>query len=1205
MNKQYINRMTGMGAWFVAFLFLCLQTAWGQATESGLKVTGGTLGTDYVYEENVYTVKSDKALTFSGTTTTDHITVDEGITANISLNTVSVDVSSKIEAAAILLKKNAKLTLTLVGANTLKSGNNVAGIQLMEDSYLVITAENATDHSLESTGGDYRTGIDFYSGAGIGGKRSDSYKATVEIVNGKINAIGGDYGHAGHGVGIGDNLVVLIKGGSVTATGGSQSLTGSVGEGIKGKVTVLGGTFTNCTIKNIISFDETNTSFSNCDLTFTIPAALTKDYSNCIFRGETTVQGETFTNCTFTGNSFLMNKGTINNTDGSNITAENITINGGSINVEIPDTTGQNTRRNAIGSENSTIIINNGTIVAEGGIEDDGFGKNYYSAISGSVSIKGGHITAISPGNAAAIGGNGGRSISETNGENITITGGVVIAISKGTGAGIGGATNHEGNDPSAGKNITITGGTVIATSANGTGIGGGGTTGDTENIIISGGSVFTNGSRLIGTTPTNGSENVYLGITPAIADVTDVSVDSKPYYISENYPKEDNKEQDNKLYLYMTGKDHTVTVRTNNGQVTTYTATYVSGGVSSNGTQNGYFTFNNGTVTTPDKTPAVSFEVGKGYTAEYNSEQQLEVTLTITVDKPSTNSLLRSAAMNSVQLLLTDGQGVTYYSDRLAVDKSGSYTFTFATKDLNADTYTLTAEYGGDSNYKKSDAVKADLVITKATPSYTVPSGLTATYGDKLSAISLDKGWAWDNPSTEVGNAGTHQYAATFTPTDTRNYNTVQTQLSVAVNKKQVTNAPNDPTALSAITYDRTRTLAGISLDKDWKWADGTIVPTVSTSTYKAYYDTDYANYDWSSINGYNNTNQRVEKEIALTVNKAPLTADNFSYDATNKQVTYTGQDADDVTITTYYSHVNSSSVYSKDMPTDPGTYQVSIDITSANYTATEKLTADSWQFTIVPPRYAVTIDSSIKNGTVTADKSTAAAGETITLTVTPADGYERESLSYSHTGGTEAIGGTSFEMPAGAVTVTATFKAKQPDPDPTLGPDPTPGPDPEPVYYTVTLPAVEGATTDPAADDYEVEAWDSFGFFLTLDEAYNLSKPLVSTSRGETLEPRASDGKYVVRDVRSDLVIRIDGIVKNPDPVANETIDTGTLLLWGGEGSLYLRLGSRQEVSVYTFTGSLLRRAEAVPGDTRWTLPAGNYIVRIGGNVYKVAVR
>lgn len=1182
MNKQYINRMTGMGAWFVAFLFLCLQTAWGQATESGLKVTGGTLGTDYVYEENVYTVKSNKALTFSGTTTTDHITVDEGITANISLSTVSVDVSSKTEAAAILLKKNAKLTLTLVGTNTLKSGNNIAGIQLMEDSYLVITAENATDHSLESTGG-YNSIYRGSSGAGIGGKRSDTYKATVEIVNGKINAIGGtggSYTRVGHGVGIGDNLVVLIKGGSVTATGGSKPDNGSAGEGVKGEVTVQGGTFTNCTFGG-----ETTVQVGT--------------FTNCTFFEETTVQGGTFTNCTFSGNSFLMNKGTINNTDGSNITAENITINDGVINITIP---GEETKLHpAIGSSDSKITINGGIINVLTKLFQNDYGReDCFAPISGKETlIRGGYIKAVTEGNSAAIGGNGGKSINITNGENITITGGVVIAISKRAGAGIGGATKHEGKDPSAGKNITITGGTVIATSANGTGIGGGGTTGETENIIISGGSVFTNGSRLIGTTPTNGSENVYPGITPAIADVTDVSVDSKPYYIPGNHPKEDNKEQDNKLYLYMTGKDHTVTVRTNNGQVTTYTATYVSGGVSSNGTQNGYFTFDNGTSTTPDKTPAVSFEVGKEYTAEYNSEQQLEVTLTITVDKPSTNSLLRSAAMNSVQLLLTDGQGVTYYSDRLAVDKSGSYTFTFATKELNADTYTLTAEYGGDSHYKKSDEVKADLVITKATPSYTVPSGLTATYGDKLSAIPLDKGWAWDNPSTEVGNAGTHQYAATFTPTDTHNYNTVQTQLSVTVNKKQVTNVPNDPTALSAITYDRTRTLAGISLDKDWKWADGTIVPTVSTSAYKAYYDTDYANYDWSSINGYNSTNQRVEKDIALTVNKAPLTADNFSYDATNKQVTYTGQDADDVTITTYYSHVNSSSVYSKDMPTDPGTYQVSIDITSANYTATEKLTADSWQFTIVPPRYAVTIDSSIKNGTVTADKSTAAAGETITLTVTPADGYERESLSYSHTGGTEAIGGTSFEMPAGAVTVTATFKAKQPDPDP------TPGPDPEPVYYTVTLPAVEGATTDPAADDYEVEAWDSFGFFLTLDEAYNLSKPLVSTSRGETIEPRASDGKYVVRYVRSNLVIRIDGIVKNPDPVANETIDTGTLLLWGGEGCLYLRLGSRQEVSVYTFTGSLLRRAEAAPGDTRWTLPAGNYIVQVGGNVYKVAVR
>ena len=42
------------------------------------------------------------------------------------------------------------------------------------------------------------------------------------------------------------------------------------------------------------------------------------------------------------------------------------------------------------------------------------------------------------------------------------------------------------------------------------------------------------------------------------------------------------------------------------------------------------------------------------------------------------------------------------------------------------------------------------------------------------------------------------------------------------------------------------------------------------------------------------------------------------------------------------------------------------------------------------------------------------------------------------------------------------------------------TPDPDPEPTYYTVTLPSVEGATTDPVAGDYDVESWDNFRLSL-----------------------------------------------------------------------------------------------------------------------------
>ena len=79
----------------------------------------------------------------------------------------------------------------------------------------------------------------------------------------------------------------------------------------------------------------------------------------------------------------------------------------------------------------------------------------------------------------------------------------------------------------------------------------------------------------------------------------------------------------------------------------------------------------------------------------------------------------------------------------------------------------------------------------------------------------------------------------------------------------------------------------------------------------------------------------------------------------------------------------------------------------------------------------YSVTVAEDITNGTVTADKASAAENDTVTLTVTPAENYEIDSVSYND-GSDHVITPVesvySFSMPASNVTVTATFKAATP---------------------------------------------------------------------------------------------------------------------------------------------------------------------------------
>ena len=81
----------------------------------------------------------------------------------------------------------------------------------------------------------------------------------------------------------------------------------------------------------------------------------------------------------------------------------------------------------------------------------------------------------------------------------------------------------------------------------------------------------------------------------------------------------------------------------------------------------------------------------------------------------------------------------------------------------------------------------------------------------------------------------------------------------------------------------------------------------------------------------------------------------------------------------------------------------------------------------TPAPERYGITI-ATMQNGTVTADKTTAAAGETVTLTVNPDAGYHLKSLM----AGDETLTSApyTFTMPAKEVTVSALFEkdAEQP---------------------------------------------------------------------------------------------------------------------------------------------------------------------------------
>ena len=234
-------------------------------------------------------------------------------------------------------------------------------------------------------------------------------------------------------------------------------------------------------------------------------------------------------------------------------------------------------------------------------------------------------------------------------------------------------------------------------------------------------------------------------------------------------------------------------------------------------------------------------------------------------------------------------------------------------------------------------------------------------------------------------------------------------------------------------------------------------------------------------------------------------------------------------------------------------------------------------------------------KDGNELSDGSKIVSGTLLTLSYTESPNYRfSEYLSGSSADNLRTLSGNTIQISDADLYLSARFNYE----------DPTPPPPPAPIYYSVFLPSVEGAVTDPVAGTYDVESWSTFRFYLTLDTAYSESQPVVTTSRYETIAPRSSDGAYLVKYVRNDLEVYIDGIVKN-NPVANETIEAGYPKVWKSGNNLHMQAVTDEAGYIYTADGKLQMVCHLIAGEIRTIqLPPGIYFVRIGNERFKVVL-
>lgn len=828
-----------------------------------------------------------------------------------------------------------------------------------------------------------------------------------------------------------------------------------------------------------------------------------------------------------------------------------------------------------------SITIKGGTIRAEHGDCAAGIGGGF-SGNAFTITINGGHITAITHaamGNPASIGGGGGG-----DGGTISITGGTVITL-------------YEGNTPTIGAI-------------------GHGADKSTTSVTITGGSVYYD-PTIRSKTPTDGTNNVVkkeISSLPANAKVTSLE-NATGYNVKDVYA-----DKDGKVYLWLPETSNvsvksslapfplTVTINKdgseweNHGKVFTAKKDNAGEEISQ---MNGFFYLEDGSYTlyadgeTTNQTFTVSEATSQNvtlnyYTVTYNSNDGTSSS-TVKVYPAGTNITTDNDVIPTRTYYTFDGWGETTTATEKVTITSISeaktlYAIwkpaTFTTKS----SITVETTYGTAYEHTFIASELSDDITSKAGGF----SGIALKEGSLPAGLSLSSSKVSGTPTT-VNESGT---SVTFTVTAT-NGATADVTITFKVKKATLTVSPTANQSIykeEADTYVPSFSFSGVASGETaaftgkLAWDSNTKAFTSGTLALADNDSFQKDNYELKLADEPGTIEIKTEEELSATPSSVSSVENNW----------YTG----DITLTAPTGFKIKGNDKVQVRTTEEWLTSITIS-EEGDYSYSYSLLRDG-QKTPVDKTFAVKLDKTLPTLSATSNK--------LSYTLTFGDGTNGSGIAKL------LVDDQEITLAADATTYTATSTAGQhkakvidnaghateveftlkKDTPPYIPPvDPTP----TPVYYTVTLPAVEGAATDPVAGEHEVESWTNFRFSLTLDSAYNQSVPVVTTDRGETLTPRQSDGAYILNQVRSDVEIYISGIVKNPDPVANEAIKATAAKVWITNNHLHLQSPVDADAYIYTAAGNQQAICHLTAGQQETIqLPAGIYFVRIGNERFKV---
>lgn len=277
--------------------------------------------------------------------------------------------------------------------------------------------------------------------------------------------------------------------------------------------------------------------------------------------------------------------------------------------------------------------------------------------------------------------------------------------------------------------------------------------------------------------------------------------------------------------------------------------------------------------------------------------------------------------------------------------------------KPVNAGTYRVKAQLPEDELNLKADNTK-EFTISKAIPSYHLPTNLTAVYGQQLSEISLPAGFQWKDSMLSVGDVGKHEFLLDYTPSDTNNYEIV-TDLKVQVDVKQAANEWITKPTIKDWTYGEQANKPSTSA----KYGD--VVYTYSESkdgTYTSTVPSNAGTYYVKAMVPETNNYTALETITEFTIKQA---TNEWITKPTMKDWIY-GEQANKPSASAKYGDVvytyseSKDGIYTSTVPSNAGTYYVKAMVKgTTDYTGLEELQL----FTIQPKQASNLIISDIAN--------------------------------------------------------------------------------------------------------------------------------------------------------------------------------------------------------------------------------------------------